>query len=89
LKSLMLGLKIFASELKLLALGLGVLIVPRQLVAADLQILESAFEQLEFILGLLAFLFPLVAARLEEGHQFPQGTSELEMRHDFSTSVIS
>ena len=32
----------------------------------------SHFEQLEFILGLLAFLFPLVAARLEEGHQFPQ-----------------
>ena len=79
----MLGLKMFASELKLLALGLGVLIVPLPLVAADLQILESAFEQLEFILGLLAFLFPLVAARLEEGHQFPQGTSELEMRHDF------
>ena len=83
LKSLMLGLKMFGSELKLLALGLGVLIVPLQFVAADLQILESASEQFEFIFGLLAFSFPLVAARFEEGHQFPQGTSELEMRHDF------
>ena len=45
----MLGLKMFASELKLLALGLGVLIVPLQFVAADLQILESAFQQLEFL----------------------------------------
>jgi hypothetical protein len=44
----MLGLKMFDSELKLLALGLGVLIVPLQFVTADLQILESAFEQLEF-----------------------------------------
>jgi hypothetical protein len=85
----MLGLKMFDSELKLLALGLGVLIVPLQFVTADLQILESAFEQLEFILGLLAFFFPLVAARFKEGHQFPQRTSKLEMCHDFSTSVIS
>jgi hypothetical protein len=85
----MLGLKMFASELKFLALGLGVLIVSLPLVAADLQILESAFQQLQFILGLLAFPFPLVAARLEEGYQFPQGTSELEMSHDSIVSVIS
>lgn len=78
----------FTTDLKLLALGLGVLIVPLQFVAADLGILESAFEQLKFILALLAF-FSLVAARFEEGYQFPQRTSEVEMRHDSRTSVIS
>jgi hypothetical protein len=38
---------------------------------------------------LLAFLFPLVAARFEECHQFPQGTSKPNMSHDSSTSLIS
>jgi hypothetical protein len=85
----MLGLEMFASSLKLFALGLGLLTPLLPLVAADPQIVESAFEQLEFIFGLLAFFFPFVAARFEEGHQFPQGTSELEMRHDSRTSVIS
>jgi hypothetical protein len=74
LKLLLLRLEVFGSHLELRALGLGLLMALPPPVATDLQILESAFEQLEFILGLLAFRFPLVAARLEECHQFPQGT---------------
>ena len=87
-KLLMLGLEMFASSLKLFALGLGLLIPLLPLVAADPQIVESAFEQLEFILRFLAFLFPLVAAPFEECHQFPQGTSKLKLRHASITSLI-
>lgn len=71
LKRLRRGLEMVTAGLKLLALELGLTIALLPLVAVELQILESAFEQLEFLLGSLAFLFPLVATRLEACHQFP------------------
>ena len=89
LNLLILGLEMFTSGLKLFALDLGLAIAFLPLVAVELQILESAFEQLEFILGLLAFLFPFVATRFEECYQFPQGTSKLNPIHDSMTSLIS
>ena len=72
----------FTLSLQVVALRLGLLIALLPQVAVLLQVLESAFEQLEFILYLLAFCLPLIAAGFEERDQFPQGTSELCIRHD-------
>ena len=82
LKFLILVVKMFTLGLKLLALRLDFSIALLPQVAVLLQVFESAFEQLEFILDLLAFRFPLVATRVEERDQFPQGTSELCIHHD-------
>ena len=79
----------FALGLKLLALAFGFLTTLLPFVEPQLLVIESAFEQLEFILGLLAFFFPLVPARFEECHQLSQGTSKLNTRHDSITSMIS
>jgi len=74
--------KMLTLGLKLLAPGLGFSIALLPQVAVPSQMFKSAFEQLKFILGPPAFRFPLVAARLKERHQFPQGTSELCTDHD-------
>jgi hypothetical protein len=82
LKFLILGVKMFTLGLKSLALDFGFSIALLPQVAVLPQILESAFEQPEFILDLLAFRFPLAAACSEERDQFLQGTSERHIRHD-------
>jgi hypothetical protein len=77
----------FALGLEFLTTGLGFPIPLLPSVATFLQILEPAFEQLELILALLALLLPIVTAHLEERDQFPQGTSELGIRHDSTPSM--
>lgn len=78
----------FATSLHLVSLVGGFLVTLLPSVVASLQVFQSAFEQFTFILGSLAFLFPVVAARFKERNQFPQWTSKLNVFHDFIPSLI-
>ena len=74
LKFLILGVKMFTLHPELLELCLGFPNALLPQISALLQVVKSAFEQLQLILNLLAFRFPPIATGLEECNQFPRRT---------------
>jgi len=78
----------FVPGLKFIALNSGGLATLQCAVAAGLEICKTAFQQLQFILDILAFLLPSVATCPKKRHQFPQRTPEFNLTYGVLISLV-